>query len=60
MERALSSHKPIWRSLERLAVAAETTPQLAEAILRGHSADVVISRGKSGRTIARHVTRRPT
>lgn len=53
MEYALWNHKFFWRSIERLARAADITPQRAESILQGRSDEVLISRGKSGRTIAR-------
>jgi hypothetical protein len=59
MKYALLNHKFVWRSIERLARAADITPQLAESILQEHSHEVRISRGKSGRTIARHQSRQP-
>ena len=59
MKYALLNHKFVWRSIERLARAADITPQLAESILQEHSDEVRISRGKSGRTIARHPSRQP-
>ena len=59
IEYALLNHKFVWRSIERLARAADITPQLAESILDERLDEVLISRGKSGRTIARHKTRQP-
>lgn len=59
MKYALLNHKFVWRSMERLALSAGITPQLAEAILREHHDEVRISRGKSGRRIARHLSRQP-
>lgn len=59
MKSALLDHKFVWRSIERLARAAEITPELAKDILQEHSIEVRISRGKSGRTIARHLSRQP-
>ena len=55
----LLNHKFVWRSIERLARAADIEPQLAEDILKEHRDVVRISRGKSGRTIARHLSRQP-
>lgn len=59
MRYALLNHRYVWRSIERLALAGDTSPQQAEEVLREHLDEVVLSRGKSGRTIARHKTRRP-
>ncbi len=59
MQHALLNHNFVWRSLERLAKAADVDSTLAEDILRDHGEEVRISRGKSGRTIARHISRSP-
>ena len=59
MRDALLDYKFTWRSIERLAKAANTTIQVAQSILQDHADEVQISRGKSGRTIARHRSRQP-
>lgn len=56
---ALLNHKFVWRSIERLAMAAGTTPQVIDEILKEHKDDVKLSVGNSGRRIARHRTRQP-
>lgn len=60
MKYALLNHKYVWRSIERLALEARISPLEAEEILGKHSKEVRVSRGKSGRRIARHLTRQPT
>ncbi len=52
MKEALQSHKFRWRSIERLASLAEISEEQAHDLLLGQN-DVVISKGKSGRVIAR-------
>lgn len=52
MKDGLQSHKYRWRSIERLAVMAGVTEEQAHDLLGGQN-DVVISKGKSGRIIAR-------
>lgn len=59
MKDALLTHKFVWRSVERLALAGGTTYDDALRILRSRPTEVKISLGKSGRTIARHVDRQP-
>ena len=59
MRYALLHHKFVWRSIERLALAARIAPEQAEAILKRHGDEVRLSTGKSGRRIARLLTREP-
>jgi|GEM_PF-5693023 len=59
MSRELTSHKFVWRSIERLALAARISSVKAEEILEQKSDEVRMSVGKSGRRIARHVDRKP-
>ena len=52
MLEALESGKYRWRSIERLATIGGVSLEEANSLLRGMN-EVVFSRGKSGRTIAR-------
>lgn len=59
VRRELLGGKFVWRTLERLALVAGATREEVHDILASHPGEVKIGRGKSGRTIARHLTREP-
>lgn len=59
LRRELLEGKFVWRTIDRLALVAGITPEYVHEVLATQPDEVKIGRSKSGRTIARHVTREP-
>lgn len=55
--KALKEGQYRWRSIDRLAIIAMVSKEQVQSILRSLGTDVVVSIGKSGRTIARLASR---